>query len=112
MSEMRRPTSRLAAALLVGVSLVGCGAAANRPTVRPEPAAKPVAAPPPAATNTPATPAAPRVASGPDFERAQNECINQAIVLAQKKKPQGIATQASLGDYVKCMEDKGYRQAP
>lgn len=104
--------------LLVPAVAVACAAPARR---APEPApaaAAPAAAPTAAAaaTGTATAPgpttAASLPASGPDHEKAQNECINRALVASEKKRNQGVASQAALGDYVKCMEEKGYRATP
>lgn len=121
MSDMRRPTPRLAAALLLGAALSACGAqtartGAGKPATAPaaQPEAKDGAQSPAVqpAGAVAAAPVAPRVASGPDFDRAQNECINRAIIASEKKRTSTVASPAALGDYTKCMEEKGYRQSP
>ena len=74
---------RLATTLLVA-AVCGCGQSAQT-------AARPSGAP-----------------TDPAFEQAKAQCTERAIAATQATNPQGLASKAALGLYVRCMEEKGY----
>jgi hypothetical protein len=60
------------------------------------------------ACSAPAHTTPPAGAADPAFARAKTECTEQAVAATQATNPQGLASKAAIGIYVRCMEEKGF----